>query len=157
MINFNYKDITIVCSSFIVPHKYLDARKYERTRFEKKIKILISFWDFYIDSKNLTDLAYAKSLLHVFVQWYWRRIGKSGKRIDLAKVISKTRFNGEIETLCFTGRQKNGDHYLQIGLRKNDEIVNEMYLEIQEIIMIDIALGKALNLMAPFPEFQGFE
>jgi len=45
--------------------------------------------------------------------------------------------------------KKNNRNYLQISLHKKGETIKEEYLEGQEVIMLDIALGKALNLLPP--------
>jgi hypothetical protein len=36
-----------------------------------------------------------------------------------------------------------------VSIQKAGQTVNELYLDGQEVIMLDIAIGKALNLLPP--------
>ncbi|HEX2768855.1 MAG TPA: hypothetical protein VHN12_06190 [Geobacteraceae bacterium] len=58
-------------------------------------------------------------------------------------------YKGNQETLCFVAKQKDKRNYLQISLAKKGETIKEEYLDGQEVIMLDIALGKAINLLTP--------
>jgi hypothetical protein len=89
------------------------------------------------------------SILHYFMQAYWKRSSKEGSRIELAKVLSRKDYKGNQEALFFVARQKDKMNYLQISLAKKGETVKEQYLDGQEVIMLDIALGKAINLLTP--------
>lgn len=55
--------------------------------------------------------------------------------------------------LNFVARQKDNQHYLHIYVQENGRTTNEVYLDGQETIMLDIALGKAINLLTPTPDF----
>ncbi len=46
-------------------------------------------------------------------------------------------------------RQKNGIQSLEISVADNGMPAGEVYLSGQEVIMLDIAIGKAINLLSP--------
>ena len=56
---------------------------------------------------------------------------------------------GDAQTLYFAARQKNKKNYLHVSLESNESIVNEVYLDGQKVIMLDIAIGKALYFLTP--------
>jgi hypothetical protein len=153
MINFDFKGITIAAVASNAACNYKDARNYERTRFDKTVNIVVSFWGFEIENGDLTKLAHVKSVFQYFLHWYWKRVSaKVGGKIELDNNLHKTNSHGGHETLYFVARQKNNKHYLQIGYKKNGETIREIYLDGQEIILMDIAVGKAINLMIPSSE-----
>ncbi len=53
------------------------------------------------------------------------------------------------QSLYLVARQKNGIHYLEISLIEKGKTANNIYLSGQEVIMLDIAIGKAINLLTP--------
>ena len=53
------------------------------------------------------------------------------------------------QSLCLVARQKNSIHSLEIILIENGKTANNIYLSGQEVIMLDIAIGKAINLLSP--------
>jgi hypothetical protein len=128
---------------------YKDGGGHSRIRFDREVTVDVSFWDYDFQDGDLYELAFVRSILQYFMQAYWKRSSKEGSRIELAKVLSRNDRNGKQESLCFAARQKDNRNYLQISLVKKGEAVKEEYLEGQEVIMLDIALGKALNLLTP--------
>ena len=148
-LEFNFKGITISTSVYMHEKGYKDGGGHSRIRFDREVTVDVSFWDYAFQDGDLYELAFVRSILQYFMQAYWKRSSKEGSRIELAKVLSRKDRNGKQESLCFAARQKDNRNYLQISLVKKGEAVKEEYLEGQEVIMLDIALGKAMNLLTP--------
>jgi len=150
MIEYDYKGIKVEATAEISQHDYVDAGGHCRARFDRNTKVVVRFWSFTIDG-NLTELAYVKSILNYFMQCYWKRTSKEGGRIDLAKMIHHDDKNphGIHHSLNIIARQKNKKHYLEFSLFENIDPAGEVYLDGQEVIMLDIALGKAITLLTP--------
>ena len=149
VINFDFKGIRIQAAVENQQVDYKDAGNRNRTRFERDVRVSVHFWDFTIWNGNLQKLAFMKSCLQYFMQGYWRRSPKECNKIDLAKVIvQEDTINGHL-FLHFVARQKDKKNYLQICLQRAGKTVNEIYIDGQEAIMLDIALGKAINLLTP--------
>lgn len=149
MINFDYKGIRIEATADNQQINYKDAGNRHRTRFEREVMVFIHFWDFTIWNGNLQEMAFVKSCLQYFMQGYWKRATKEGSRIDLAKALHQEDAKEGRLSLYFVARQKNKTHYLQICLQRAGKTVNELYIDGQEVIMLDIALSKAINLLTP--------
>ena len=128
--------------------EYKDARNQVRTRFERKVNIHVQFWDCIILG-NLQNFSMIKSSLLYFMQGYWKRSGKEASKIDLATEIYRHHPYGDVQILHFAARQKNKKNFLHISLESNDSIVNEVYLDGQKVLMLDIAIGKALFFLTP--------
>ncbi|HCC55328.1 MAG TPA: hypothetical protein DEQ20_10480 [Desulfobulbaceae bacterium] len=148
MLEFKLDGIRIEITVEMERHDYKDANNRGRTRFERQIKISVRFWDLHLMG-NLQELSFVKSSLIYFMQGYWKRSGKEKSRIDFAKRLTKKHPNGGKHSLYFIARQKNNKNFLQVYLEKNDEIINEVYLDGQEVLMLDIAIGKAIHLLTP--------
>ena len=148
-LKFNFKGITISTSVNMHEKGYKDGGGHSRIRFDREVTVDVSFWDYDFRDGDLYELTFVKSILQYFMQAYWKRSSKEGSRIELAKVLSRKDHNGKHEALCFVARQKDNRNYLQISLHRKGEIIKEEYLDGQEVIMLDIALGKALNLVTP--------
>lgn len=146
---FDFKRITISAMVEMGQYDYKDADNRRRTRFERAVRVQVRFWDFGIENGNLQELAFVKSVLNYFMQAYWKRSSKQGGRIDLAKTLHRKTLYGGRQSLCFTARQKNNQHFLQICLTQDGATVDEVYLDGQEVIMLDIAIGKAISLLPP--------
>jgi|GEM_PF-786324 len=150
MIEYDYKGIKVEATVEMEQHDYVDAGGHCRVRFEKNIKVGVRFWKFLVDG-NLTELAFIKSTLNYFMQCYWKRTSKEGSRIELMKTIHhshKSHFVNPL-SLGFMARQKNKKHYLEISLLENGNPAGEVYLDGPEVLMLDIAIGKAISLLAP--------
>ena len=96
-----------------------------------------------------------KSILQYFMQAIWKRSTKQGSRIELAKYLTRKDHQESYETLCFIARQKDNKNYPQISLVKKGETVKEEYLDGQVVIMLDIAIGKAISLLTPVQDRTG--
>jgi len=95
-----------------------------------------------------TELATVKSTLNYFMQAYWKRSSKASSKIELATAL-KHDYGVQQQSLCLVARQKNSIHSLEISLIENGKTANNIYLSGQEVIMLDIAIGKAINLLTP--------
>ncbi len=149
MIDFNFKGISISAVVQMEQSSYKDAGGHNRSRFDKDVTVSVQFWDFFLQHGNLSELAFVKATLNYFMQAYWKRSSKQGAKIELVKVLHRKDYRGNQESLCFVARQKNMHNYLHIAHVKKAETVNEVYLDGQEVIMLDIAMGKAINLLTP--------
>lgn len=146
MINFDFKGIRIEATADMQQVDYKDAGGRQRTRFERDVRVFARFWDYIIWSGDFQELAFVKSCLQYFMHGYWKRSSKDGIKIDLAKVLHQEHLS---LSLWFIARQKNKKHYLQICLQRAGVTENETYIDGQEAILLDIALGKAINLLTP--------
>jgi hypothetical protein len=151
MINFDFKGIKIEASASLRKHTYQDVRKGTLTRFEREVEVRVHFWDFFICDRNFYELAFVKSTLQYFMQFYWKRSNKTGGKINLAKALHEEHPHGGYQSLLFIARQKNNQHYLHICLQAPaaGAILQEVYLDGQEVLMLDIALNKAIGLLSP--------
>ncbi len=149
MIEFDFKGIRIEATVEMEQHDYSDAGNRQRTRFDREVRVFVHFWDFTIWNGNLHELAFVKSVLNYFVQAYWKRSSKEGRKIELVKVLEHQNTGKGRQSLYFVARQKNKMHFLQICLQQNGKTANESYLDGQEVIMLDIAIGKAISLLTP--------
>jgi len=147
MIDFNFKGIRIEVIYDMEQYIYNDADNRRKTRFERNTRVIVSFWDFPI--YGLYELSFVKSTLNYFMQGYWKRSGKEGSKIDLAKVLHHEDAINNRLSLYFVSRQKNKKHSLQICLQKNGNTSSEIYLDGQEVLMLDIAIGKIISILAP--------
>jgi len=150
MIEFDYKGIQIVVAAENQQINYKDSGNHHRTRFERDLRVFVHFWDFVIWNGNLQELAFVKSCLQYFMQCYWKRSTKEGGKIDLAKGLHHEDFGMGRSSLYFVARQKDKKHYLQISLQQAGKIINEIYLDGQETIMLDIAIAKAISILTPY-------
>ena len=102
-----------------------------------------------------------KSSLIYFMQGYWKRSGKEASRIDLAtEIIRHDPYatcgnDSETQLFSFAARQKNKKNFLHISLQRNDSIVNEVYLNGQEVLMLDVAIGKGIHFLTPTIDRKG--
>lgn len=149
MVNFDFKGVRISAIVSMERCTYKDAGGRERTRFDRDVTVAVHFWDYILMYGDLHELAFVKGILTYFMQAYWKRSSKEGSRIDLNKALSRPEFNDDREALCFAAKQKDKKNYLHIWHEKNGETLNQVYLDGHEVIMLDIALGKAINLMSP--------
>jgi len=154
MLEFTLHGIRIEITVEMERHDYKDANNRGRTRFERQVNISVRFWELLLTG-NLQELSLLKSSLIYFMQRYWKRSGKEGGRIDLAKRLTKKYPNGGKHALYLMARQKNKNNFLQVYLERNDEIINEVYLDGQEVLMLDQAIGKAIQLLTPTSEQHG--
>jgi len=151
MINFNFKGIRIEAIANLRQHAYKDVRRGPSTRFEREVEVSVHFWDFGICERDFYELAFVKSTLQYFMQSYWKRSNKTGGNIYLAKALHQEHPHSGHQSLLFAASQKKNQHYLHISLRAaaTGTILQEVHLDGQEVMMLDIALHKAIGLLSP--------
>lgn len=148
MIEFSYQGIKVVATATMVQHDFRDESNRQRTRFDRDLEVMVCFWDFTIANGDLFELAFVKSTLTYFAHAYWKRSNKEGGKIDLAKVLHHKTSYGT-HSLYFSAKQKDKRHYLHIMMTLDGTPVGEVYLDGQEVIMLEIAIGKTISLLAP--------
>jgi len=147
MVDFEFKGIRVNATGELERYDYKDAGNRGQTRFNRNMVVTVGFWDFVIVN-DLYELAMVKSTLSYFMQAYWKRSSKTGSKIELATVLfHDDEFNPQ--ALNMIARQKNGIQSLEISVADNGMPAGEVYLSAQEVIMLDIAIGKAINLLSP--------
>ncbi|MDD2366090.1 MAG: hypothetical protein PHN84_07995 [Desulfuromonadaceae bacterium] len=147
MVDFEFKGIKVEVTVEIQRHECRDSRGHYKSHFSRNANVTADFWDFVIFN-DLYELATVKSTLNYFMQAYWKRSSKAGSKIELASAL-KHDYGEHPQSLYLVARQKNGIHYLEISLTENGKTANNIYLSGQEVIMLDIAIGKAINLLTP--------
>ena len=147
MIEFNFKGISVSATVEMERYDYRDNGGHYKTRFNRNTLVKANFWGFVIDN-DLYELAMVKSTLNYFMQAYWKRTSKAGSKIELVTMLK--RYNGgNQQALYLVARQKDGIHSLEISLVEKGAPSGKIYLNGQEVIMLDIAIGKAINLLTP--------
>jgi len=151
MLEFKYNGIEVKAFSRDEAYEYLIGENRKRTGYDKITTVQVSFWDFVIQDGDLYELAFLKSVCTYFMQAYWKRSTKEGNKILLEESLPHEIEGQEYSTstLWFTARQKNKINKLHVCLKNDDEIANEIYLSGREVIMLDIALGKAISILKP--------
>ncbi len=147
MIDFEFKGICVYATAEISWRELKDSGSHHVNRFDRNTNVKVSFWDFVIFN-DLFELAMVKSTLSYFMQAYWKRSSKAGSKIELAMALfHDDDFNPQ--ALNMIARQKNGIQSLEVSVADNGMHAGEVYLSAQEVIMLDIAVGKAINLLSP--------
>lgn len=147
MVDFEFKGIRVNATGELERYDYKDAGNRGQTRFNRNMVVTVGFWDFVIVN-DLYELAMVKSTLSYFMQAYWKRSSKAGSKIELATALfHDDEFNPQ--ALNMIARQKNGIQSLEISVAENGMPAGEVYLSGQEVIMLDIAISKAINLLSP--------
>jgi len=147
MIEFNFKGISVSATVEMERYDYRDNGGHYKTRFNRNTLVKANFWGFVIDN-DLYELAMVKSTLNYFMQAYWKRTSKAGSRIELVTALKRNN-GGHQQALYLVARQKDGIHSLEISLVEKGAPSGKIYLNGQEVIMLDIAIGKAINLLTP--------
>ena len=145
MINFDYRGVRIEAVAEMRRCDYKDANNIGRTRFDRNVSVTVAFWNFVIEN-NLYELALVKSSITYYMQCYWKRSSKQKQKIDLATFIEHP---GTSQTIYFTARQKNSQPSMEISLTYNGQQCECFYFSAQEVIMIDVAVSKAISLLTP--------
>ena len=147
MIDFNFKGISVSATVEMERYDYRDNGGHYKTRFNRNTLVKANFWGFVIDN-DLYELATVKSSLNYFMQAYWKRTSKAGSKIELVTALKRNN-GGNSQALYLVARQKGGIHSLEISLVEKGAPAGKIYLNGQEVIMLDIAIGKAINLLTP--------
>ena len=153
MFKFEYKGIRIEGTAEIERYDYKDANSVGRTRFDRNVFVRVHFWDFVIDN-DLYELAMVKSSLNYFMQSYWKRSRKQGSKIELATSLEH-QDNGSLQSLKLIAKQKNNVSSLEVTLAENSNRLGCVYLSAQEVLMLDIAVAKAITLLTPQTVYSG--
>jgi len=151
MINFAHNGIEIEAKVKMDRFDYKDDNGIGRTRYDRNVSVKAKFWDFVIDN-NLYELALVKSTLNYFMQSYWKRSTKRGPKIELATSLKHWEpysDNDVQEILYLTAKQKKSIYTLEVSLFVSDLEWACIYLSGQEVIMLDIAISKAIALLTP--------
>ncbi len=146
MVYLDFKGIGVEATVEMKQHLYKDLKNDKRTRLEKKAIVTVRFWNLIIGNGDLT---FIKSIFQFFMSSYWKRTSKEGSKIVFEKELFYDNRHEAPQSLHFTARQKGKEHFLQIILKDRGMSTNEIYLDGQEVIMLDIAIGKAISLLAP--------
>lgn len=149
MVRFDFKGIKVEATAKIERNDYTDASNRQRARFDRIVKVTVEFWKFKMWQEDLLEFASVKSTLQYFTHAYWKRTSKQGSKISLAKCLHHNDQFEDGRSLSFNARQKNNEQYLHIFTTTGGKIENEVYLDVQEVMALDIAMGKAISLMAP--------
>lgn len=149
MLEFDFKGITIEAIDRAVEIPYSDSDFPKRVKYRRRVRISVRFWDYMI-SDNLYELAFVKSVLNYFMQAHWKRSTKEGVRINLDETLRKGKGNDLNLSLFFSARLKDKISYLNICLKDGEgKLLNDLYLTGREVLMLDIAMGKAISLLQP--------
>lgn len=147
MIDFNLHGIRVSARALVTRREFRDKGGHYLNRFDREISVHVQFWGFVIGN-DLSELATVKSTLNYFMQAYWKRSSRAGSKIELATALfHDDDFNPQ--ALNMIARQKNSIQSLEISVADNGMPAGEIYLSAQEVIMLDIAIGKAISLLAP--------
>lgn len=147
MIEFNLKGISVSAMVEMERYDYRDNSGHYKTRFNRNTLATANFWGFVIDN-DLYELATVKSTLNYFMQAYWKRSSRAGSKIELATAL-KHHNVGSQQALYLVARQKDGIHSLEVSLTEKGTCAGKIYLSAQEVIMLDIAIGKVISLLTP--------
>jgi hypothetical protein len=142
MFEFDFNDIRIEAMVNIQQQLFTMG---SRSHVTRETTVTVRFWNFVI-TDNLYELAMIKSTMNYFMQAYWKRSTKQGAKIELATSIGH---NYGAQKLNFTARQKNRIHSLEVSLIDGGLPSASMYLSGQDVIMLDIAISKAIALLMP--------
>jgi len=156
MLEFKMDGIKVEIEAEMERHEYTDSNRYKHSRFERKMEIRVMFWELII-SGNLQDLSLIKSSLTYFMQGYWKRSGSEASRIGLNTNMCKYHSYDYAWRLNFSDRQKDKKSFLRVYLERNGLMQHEMYLDGQQVLMLDVAIGKALSLLSPRIARQGLD
>lgn len=147
MVKFEFKGIKIEATVEMEQYDFRDNRGNYKTHFNRKAGVMIRFWDFVIYN-DLYELAMVKSTLNYFMQAYWKRSTKQGTKIELATSLEH-KDDGSRQSLNLIAKQRNNINSLEVSLTENGNRFGCVYLSAQEVIMLDIAIAKAITLLTP--------
>jgi hypothetical protein len=153
MVNFEFKDIRVEVTVNMERHDYKDTTGHYRSHYRREAVVNVNFWDFVI-CNNLYELALVKSTLNYFMQAYWKRSSKQGTKIELSTSLEHGDFL-TLQILNLIAKQKNNVYSLEVSLTNNGQLLAPIYLSAQEVIMLDIAISKAINFLTPQTVYSG--
>ena len=149
MIEFEHKGIRVNVKAMMTQDDYKDARGNHKTRFEKNVVVAVTFWDFIIDNGDFQGLAFIDSIIQYYKQCHSKRPGMDGLKIAFAKELHRTRELYGVQSLCFADCQKAKGYPMHISFYSGGKMIDEVILDLQEVMMIEIAIGKAISMSRP--------
>jgi hypothetical protein len=151
MFNFQYKGIEMAVVNRPELYEYEVEENKKRIGRNRNNFVSVKFWDFIIKDGDLFELARVKSWFMYFMQAYWKRSTKEGNRIDLSRTLTHEIANKEYatSTLIFNAVQQKKTSYLHICQKNDEEKIGEIYLSGDDVIMLDVAIGRCINLLSP--------
>ena len=160
-LQYETEAISVEIGAHMEEYNYKDASKREKSRLERQIKISVRFWDFYIHN-DLHELAVIKGTLSYFMHGFWKRSGKDVYKLNIDRELWRESNAGpdqiaNTRVLRFADRQKNKINFLHISLYKNEILTDEIYLDIQEAIILEATISKAMQLLTPKTDDKGWD
>ena len=149
MFDIDIKGIEVVATSEMLHREYKDKNKGTRIHYERDVKVNVFFWRFKICNGDFYGLAFVKSTLQDFIQFYSRRSNKAGSHIELKEELCREVEPYGKQSLSFVARQKAKEHYLHVSFQSGGKTIDDVYLNIRDVKMLDIALGKAISVLTP--------
>jgi len=147
MFKFEFKDIWIEARGEMERYDYEDSTNHYRSHYNRNTVVTVNFWNFVI-CNDLYELAMVKSALNYFMQAYWKRSTKQGAKIELATSLEHG-VDDTLQKLNLIAKQKNNVYSLEVSLTDIKHQFAPIYLSGQEVIMLDIAISKAINILTP--------
>ena len=149
MFVFDFKGIKVVATTEIKQFDYIDARKGKSTRHERDVNVAVHFWEFTISNGDLYGMAFVQSTLTYFMSSFWKRTPKKGCKIEFDKVLNREHEQDGKKSLHFLAYLKDNKHFLRISVQSGGDTLREVFLDGQEVLLLDIAMRKAINLLTP--------
>ena len=136
MIEYHYKNVHIE----IAVKEHIHVKSYpnygERETFTSTVPVNVRFWEYEI--KGLTELSFIKSVLQSYIYNRMRSMAKEIFSINL----------NPTKCLAVTETLKDGERYLKIWCEENGKILKKEYFNYQEVVMLDIAINKAITCLS---------
>ena len=149
MIDFDFNGIRVVAATETNMFDYIDVRKGNSTRHEKDTIVAVHFWTFSINNGDLLGMAFVRSTLQYYMNRFWRHKPKKRIKIEFEKKLRRENELGLKQSLCFLSYLKENEHYLRVSVQSGGNTIGEVFMDGQEVLMLDIALGKAIGLLTP--------
>lgn len=148
MVEFDYEGISLNVMTDTAVIEYQDSNRRLKNRIARQVRVSMEFWSFKICHGQLYEFAFIKSVLQYFQQ-SCRRSRNSTSRITLSKMLHHNKhYHDPPQILSFRARQKNDENFLHIELIVTGKTINECYLDIIDVGMLEIVIGKGISLMS---------
>jgi hypothetical protein len=151
MIEFKYDGIEIEICNKPEPYKFETAESKPRIGYNKNTVVSVKFWEFIIEDGNLYELARVNSWCYYFMQSFWKRSSKEGNKILLSKTLTHEIDGGKYSssTLSFDAVVGDKTNKLRIRQENDGKKIGEVFLLIDEVKMLDVVIGKCINMLSP--------
>ena len=125
----------------------------DKNSIKRNVQIGLCFGNCSVERATITQIIYIRSIFQYFTQSYWKRRNKAGS-IEEHYKLKKELQAGEL-WIGFTTRQKgfspgkSESGIITLNIEATDGL-NKFtdYFDCQEVIMLDMALSKAIGLVA---------